>query len=71
MADVSEPGDAAVAAEVWNEFSRRWTRGFTIVEQVADGYRIRRGGDDVGLPTVMPVDRVRVHSRTSPHSDAD
>jgi hypothetical protein len=45
--------------EVFNHFTDRWARGFSVEECVSAGYRLRRLSDGATLPTVFGVDQVR------------
>ena len=50
--------------EILNCFERRWSRGFEVVERVAEGYRVRRLSDGSVLPVVFAESVVRCDSRT-------
>lgn len=45
--------------EVRTGFDHTWSRGFEVVEDTGDGYRIRRRSDDSVLPAVFDDDEVR------------
>ncbi len=56
---------AGTRVEVRNAFDGTWSKGFTVVEVTASGYRIRRRSDDVRIPTVFSADEVRRERRRS------
>lgn len=64
VADALEAGDRV---EVRRRFDAQWARGFEIVEQTANGYRVRRESDGEVLPVEFTEDEVRLaHKR---HND--
>jgi hypothetical protein len=48
--------------EVRRRFDQAWARGFTIVEQTAAGYHLRRQSDGAVLPVAFPCDDVRLRA---------
>lgn len=59
---VLEPG---TRVEVRDAYEGSWNRGFTVVEVVDGGYRVRRQSDGSILPAVLPASSVRRERRTS------
>jgi len=57
---VLEPG---TRVEVRTGFDRSWAKGFVVLEETDDGYRIQRLSDGRHLPTVFSADRVRRERR--------
>jgi len=53
------PLPAGTALEVYNQFTGRWTTGFTVDDIGPGGYRLRRRSDASVLPDVFTGDAVR------------
>lgn len=45
--------------EIRKRFDRTWARGFEVVSEEDEGYRVRRLSDASILPLVIPPDEVR------------
>ena len=45
--------------EVRKRFDDTWARGFEVVEETDEGYRLRRLSDGSELPLIIPRDDVR------------
>jgi hypothetical protein len=54
--DMMKPG---TRVEVRQRFDQRWTRGFEVAEELAEGYRLRRVSDGSLLPVAFEPDDVR------------
>jgi hypothetical protein len=54
--ELMKPG---TRVEVRQRFDQRWSRGFEVAEEVAEGYRLRRVSDGSLLPVAFEADDVR------------
>ena len=45
--------------EVFNSFTRDWSRGFVVEDAAETGYRLRRVSDGTVLPSVFVASEVR------------
>ena len=45
--------------EVRRRFDQAWARGFSVFDQTAGGYRLRRASDGAILPVAFPHDDLR------------
>jgi hypothetical protein len=54
--------------EVRKRFDDSWARGFEVVEETDDGYRVRRLSDGSELPLIIPRDDVRAEKDRRPAS---
>jgi hypothetical protein len=46
--------------EVRRRFDQAWARGFTVFDQTAAGYHLRRQSDGAVLPVPFPADDLRL-----------
>jgi len=61
--DPASPGEPSFApgtkVEVRRRFDAKWARGFEVVDDTADGYRLRRLSDGEEIPVRFAPDDVR------------
>ncbi|HEX3669713.1 MAG TPA: hypothetical protein VHY55_11220 [Acidimicrobiia bacterium] len=54
---------AGTSVAVFSRFSGSWISGFEVAAGRDDGYELRRHSDRTVLPTMFPLDELRVEHR--------